>query len=774
MSKQQKTVTIALAGNPNCGKTTLFNALTGSDQKVGNWPGVTVEKIEGSLKLGDLTGSVIDLPGIYTLIPDSEDEMAARTFLAAEKYDLVINIVDAASLERNLYLTMQLKELEIPMMLVLNKIDIAEKNGIKIDANGLSRKLGIPVVAISANNLKDIKKFSQILKEMLERGVSIESRELVRYPEAIKNYLAASQLPEHIILQNARIGRRSVLLGFLESDPVIIEKIQVQYPEISEELIAAANRVKTQLSDDPDIVLAEARYEGIQKLQEFITHKEVRKRKISLDDIVLHKIWGIPIFFGVMYLVFLITMSIGGAFIDFFDILFGAVFVQGPEILLQAINAPDWVITFLAGGLGGGIQTISTFIPIIFFMFLMLGLLEDSGYMARAAFVMDRFMRLVGLPGKAFVPMLVGFGCTVPAIMATRTLENKRDRFLTIFMVPFMSCGARLPVYALFAAAFFSRYAGLIVFSVYIAGILLAMLTGLIMKNTLFKGSFSPFIMELPEYNVPAIGKVLKNATGRLRIFVFRAGKVILIVVVVLSVLNSWGTDGTFDNDDSEKSVLSVIGKTITPIFKPMGITEENWPATVGLFTGIFAKEAIIGTLNSLYSGSDDAGPGQAENSLEDSQSILLEAGRAFQVLGQNLLGLVKGLSDPLGLQVVSGSEASVSEAIDAQSETFAALRSRFTPASAYAYMLFVLIYFPCVAVLGVTLREIGKLYGTLLVVYLTLLAWIVSVLFYQIAAGHSPGWIAVAGIIFILIYVSLAALGRRKSHRKLDAAAFF
>ncbi|MCK5157485.1 MAG: ferrous iron transporter B, partial [Spirochaetales bacterium] len=298
MSKHQNAVTVALAGNPNCGKTTLFNALTGSDQKVGNWPGVTVEKIEGSLKLGDLTGSVIDLPGIYTLIPDSEDEMAARTFLAAEKYDLVINIVDAANLERNLYLTMQLKELEIPIMLVLNKIDIAEKNGIKIDVNGLSRKLGIPIIAISANNLKDIERFSQILEEILEKGVKSEKRELVQYPEAIKNYLDASRLPEFVLLQNARIGRRSVLLGFLESDPVIMEKTRIHYPEISEELIAAADEVKNQLTDDPDIVLAESRYEGIQKLQKFITHKEVRKRKINLDDIVLHKFWGIPIFFG--------------------------------------------------------------------------------------------------------------------------------------------------------------------------------------------------------------------------------------------------------------------------------------------------------------------------------------------------------------------------------------------------------------------------------------------------------------------------------------------
>jgi ferrous iron transport protein B len=771
MSKQQHRVTIALVGNPNCGKTTLFNALTGSDQRVGNWPGVTVEKKEGNFQLDKLAGAVIDLPGIYTLIPDSEDEVAARTFLATERYDLVVNIVDAANLERNLYLTMQLKELEIPMLLVVNKMDIAAKNGIIVDTNGLSKNLGIPITAISANKWKDIELFSHDLGEVLNKGVQRETREMIQYPEAVMNYLEESTLPEYLLIQNAQIGRRSLLLGFLEGDTVILDKIRTQYPKIFDELTVETEKVKEQLADDPDIIFAEARYEKIQQMQEYISHRKVVKRKVNIDDIVLHKFWGIPIFFGVMYLVFLVTMTIGGAFIDFFDIFFGAVFVQAPELFLQAIHAPDWVTAFLAGGIGGGIQTISTFIPVIFFMFLMLGILEDSGYMTRAAFVMDKFMRFVGLPGKAFVPMLVGFGCTVPAILATRTLENKRDRFLTIFMIPFMSCSARLPVYALFAAAFFSKYAGLVVFSLYIAGILLAMLTGVIMKKTLFKGSFSPFIMELPEYNLPDIRKVIKNTMGRLRIFVFRAGKVILIAVVILTVLNSWGVDGSFGNEDSEKSVLSVIGKTLTPIFIPMGITRENWPATVGLFTGIFAKEAIIGTLNSLYTE-----PGAAESNLvnEEGGVILSEVGRAFQVLGQNFVGLVTGVLDPLGLQVVSGSEAEVAEAVAAESETFTALKTRFTPASAYAYLLFVLIYFPCVAALGAAFREIGKLYGTLLVVYLTLLAWVVSVLFFQIAAGHSLFWIAAAAFGFLFIYLSLIAMGKRGSNGKIHAAEFF
>jgi len=771
MRDKEKAVTIALAGNPNCGKTTIFNAFTGSDQRVGNWPGVTVEKKEGNFRLGDLAGSVIDLPGIYTLIPDSEDEMAARTFLATEKYDLVINIVDASNLERNLYLTMQLRDLEVPMILVLNKMDIAAKNGIKIDTEGLGRKLKVPVIAISANSPREIENLTKVLEEWLEKGLPIEKGELVQYPKVVSDYLEFSLLPESVIIQKAKIGRKSVLLGFLESDPVIMEQIRVLYPEISKELLAAVDAVEKQLVDDPDIILAEARYKSIQLLQEYISHQETKKRKRNLDDIVLHKYLGIPIFFGVMYLVFMVTISFGGVFVDFFDILFGAIFVKGPELLLHAISAPDWIITFLAGGIGGGIQTISTFIPIIFFMFLMLGILEDSGYMARAAFVMDKFMRFVGLPGKAFIPMLVGFGCTVPAIMATRTLENKRDRFLTIFMVPFMSCGARLPVYALFAAAFFNKYAGFIVFSLYLSGILLAVVTGVIMKKTLFKGSFSPFIMELPEYNTPELRKVMKNSLGRLRIFVFRAGKVILIAIVILTLLNSWGVDGTFGNENSDKSVLSEIGKVATPLFKPMGITQENWPATVGLFTGIFAKEVIIGTLNSLYSDSDTI---SSNVSNEGAVVILNEVGRAFQVLGQNFTGLIKSIVNPLGLQVAFGNEAAVLEAVEAESETFASLRNRFTPAAAYAYLLFVLIYFPCIAALGAAIREIGKGYGTLLAVYLTLLAWVVSVLFYQIAEGHSIFWIALAVGGFLLIYLSLAALGRRGRHKKLNAAEFF
>ncbi len=779
MNNRLESLTLAIAGNPNCGKTTLFNALTGSEQRVGNWPGVTVEKIEGVLRAGKLHGVLIDLPGIYTLVPDSEDEVVARKFLAVESYDLVINMVDAANLERNLYLTTQLVEMGIPLVLVLNKIDMAAKNGITIDTAGLSKKLGVPIYAVNSTDPRDVKKLVGELEQLLISGVHAAAPAMVRYPDPIENYIRTAGLDADLSAGETFISRRSVLLSFVEQDPVVTSIIREYHPEMYKKLTQAALDVRSELDDDPDIVLAEARYGVIQQLQNFIIHADNRtrsgkKRKLQLDDIVLHRIWGIPIFIAVMYLVFMVTLSVGGAFIDFFDIIFGAVFVDGFGMLLGAAGAPPWLTTFLAGGLGGGIQTISTFIPIIFFMFLMLSILEDSGYMARAAFVMDRFMRFIGLPGKAFVPMLIGFGCTVPAILATRTLENKRDRFLTIFMVPFMSCGARLPVYALFAVTFFNQYAGIIVFSIYLAGILLAVMTGLIMKSTLFKGDFSPFIMELPDYHMPKFTKVMRNTLFRLRLFVFRAGKVILLAVFILTILNSWGVDGTFGNEDSENSVLSVIGKAITPVFNPMGISQDNWQATVGLFTGIFAKEAVIGTLNSLYGlteeetiDSDEAVP--ALRFLWDSLAD------AFITLGQNLAGIVTGLGDPLGLGMVSGSEEAVSEAIETGTGTFSVLRNKFSAASAYAYMLFILIYFPCVAALGAAFREAGKFYGTVLVTYVTVLAWVISVLFYQFAEGRSIFWIAAALVVYGMIYLSLYTMGKagRKGKGKLDAKAF-
>jgi ferrous iron transport protein B len=408
----------------------------------------------------------------------------------------------------------------------------------------------------------------------------------------------------------------------------------------------------------------------------------------------------------------------------------------------------------------------------MFFMFLMLALLEDSGYMARAAFVMDRFMRRIGLPGKSFVPMMVGFGCTVPAILGTRTLESTKDRFMTIFMAPFMSCGARLPVYALFAAAFFPAYGGLVVFSLYLIGIVLAMVTGLLLKHTIFRGETSHFIMELPPYHSPRTRQTLIQTWSRLKSFIIRAGTVIVLVVMLLSVINSVGTDGSFGNEDTEQSVLSATGRAITPVFQPMGIEQDNWPATVGLFTGLFAKEIIVGTLSSLYTQSATAeaaaaeAPTDAEGSAQAESaapSVDIGAGvmEALRSIPANLAGVVGALADPLGAGVVGEDPDTVAEEAGTSSGIFDRMRDRFTPLAAYAFLLFVLIYTPCLAAVGAAVQEMGAFLGTMLVIYQALLAWVAATLVYQIGSGGSLVFIGTALAILVGMGIGLRLLGR-------------
>jgi ferrous iron transport protein B len=749
--------TIALAGNPNCGKTTIFNALTGSSAKVGNWPGVTVERREGRLKGSSTETAIVDLPGIYSLSAESEDERVARDFIISGSVDLVISIVDAANLERNLYLSSTILESGIPTVVALNMMDAATKNGISIDVKALSEELGCPVIPLSAIRPESLKDFRTELDRTLNSGVAAPKPRITYSPEiesAIGNWSDKLSGPA----SELGVTHRFIAVSLLEEDPFITEHFG---PLVGEKAIEkSVSSISNLAGSTVDMLIADNRYSWINSLCAAATRRkdEGTKRASSggLDGILLNRFLGIPIFLGVMYLVFWFTMAIGGSFIDFFDILFGGIFVDGLGSLMASLGSPEWLTAIIAGGIGGGIQTVSTFIPIIFTMFLMLAILEDSGYMARAAFVMDKAMRAIGLPGKAFVPMLVGFGCTVPAIMATRTLESKRDRFMAIFMTPFMSCGARLPVYALFTAAFFGSMAGGVVFSIYLAGIVLAILTGLLLKHTLFKGTHSPFVMELPAYHAPRLGHIMKSAWLRLKIYIFRAGKVIILVVLVLAVLNSWGTDGSFGNEDSEESVLSVIGKTITPVFSPMGIEQENWPATVSLFTGLFAKEAVVGTLNALYTQEAVEEAGE-----EEAWSLSAITAESFSSIAENLAGVFDGLLDPLGLGLISSDADSLAEELETDDSVFAGLRNNFSPVSAYAFLLFVLIYFPCVAALGAAVQETGKGYGTVLVSYLTLLAWIVSTLVFQLLEGGSLLWISVALLLLAGIFVSFALMGK-------------
>ena len=479
----------------------------------------------------------------------------------------------------------------------------------------------------------------------------------------------------------------------------------------------------------------------------------------KLDKLVLHPVLGIPVFLFVMYLMFMFSINIGSAFIDFFDVFAGALFVDHFGSFLTSMGSPAWLVTILAGGVGQGIQTVSTFIPVIAALFLGLSILESSGYMARAAFVVDGLMRRIGLPGKAFVPMIVGFGCSVPAIMATRTLGSERERIVTGMMAPFMSCGARLPVYALFAAAFFPDSGQNLVFLLYIIGIFAAIGTGLLLRSTLLPGSSSAVVMELPSYELPKLKAVMVRTGKRTKSFILGAGKTIVLVVTLLNFINAIGVDGTFGHEDSQASLLSVASQKITPIFSPMGIEQDNWPATVGIITGIFAKEAVVGTLNSLYSS---AAPTDEELApLSESFNV------ALATIPANLFGL--DLEDPLKLSVGDlTNKETVAEEQGVATSTFGALQAGFSgKVAAFSYLLFILLYTPCVAAMGALVHEFGSRWAPFPATWTFSLAYGSATVVYQAATFtqhpvQSSLWIGFFLFALAAFYLWLKRKGKR------------
>lgn len=765
------TYTLGVVGNPNCGKTTLFNALTGARQQVGNWPGVTVERKIGVYEYDSQEVRVVDLPGIYSLSALSVDEKVALDYILSGEPDLILNIVDASNLERNLYLTLQLLEMRVPVVIALNMMDIARKRKIAMNVSELSRQLGCPVIPIVASTSEGIKELYQAI------AAAAQDRPLpavnVEYPREIEQAIA-DLLPVIEAEVNGKFLPRWAALKLLEGDGFVTNVVGTS---VSDLVARQKARIEDALDEEVDILIADNRYECIKTITNQVMKKDAQIRKTvsdMIDRLVLNRALGIPIFLLMMYVMFMFTINLGGAFIDFFDILAGTLFVDGFGRLLETIGSPVWLTTLLANGVGGGIQTVATFIPPIAFMFLFLSLLEDSGYMARAAFVIDRLMRYIGLPGKSFVPMLVGFGCTVPAVMATRTLENQRDRTMTIMMSPFMSCGARLPVYALFATAFFPAAGQNLVFGLYLFGIGFAALTGLILKNTLLKGEASPFVMELPPYHCPTIKGVLLRTWMRLKSFMLRAGKVIILIVVILSFLNSVGTDGSFGNEDSGTSVLSAIGQAMTPIFHPLGITEENWPTTVGIFTGIFAKEAVVGTLDALYSQIEPENVESTEEA-EDNFSLWGRISGAFATIPANLAGVADTLLDPLGIFV--GRVENVEEAAAEQEVsvgTFGAMTVLFDgKIGAFAYLLFVLLYFPCVAAIAAVYRETDWRWTLFAGMWTTGLAYLASTSFYQIATFNRHPVFSLTWIGFVVVVCAATIFLLRYLGQKKDGVVF-
>jgi ferrous iron transport protein B len=770
-----------LVGNPNCGKTTLFNALTGARQDVGNWPGVTVERKVGRYRSGDRVVTVVDLPGVYSLGVASDsalDERIARDYITGGEADLIVNIVDAANLERNLYLTAQLVEMRVPMVLVLNMMDVARERRIRIDLAALEQALGCPVLGVVAHRGEGLDALRRVIDHAacdrtLPRAATVFAPEVERAIAAIVTEVDA-------VAAARRLEARWLAVKLLEND---VGAAAWASPAAVALAGLWQRRITEQAGDDADILIADGRYGFANALLQGAVQRlgdVPRTTTDRIDRIVLHRLFGIPIFLAVMYGLFLFTINVGSAFIDFFAGLAGTLFVDTPAALLGWLSAPEWLIALVAGGVGSGIQTVATFIPVIACLYLFLSFLEDCGYMARAAFVMDRMMRAVGLPGKSFIPLIVGFGCNVPAIMATRTLESRRDRIITVMMAPFMSCGARLPVYALFTAAFFPSGGQNVVFALYLIGIVFAVGTGLVLRRTLLQGEASPFVMELPPYHLPTLRGIALRTWDRLQSFVVRAGRVIVACVVVLNMLGAVGTDGSFGNENTDRSVLAGIGRALTPVFEPMGIDADNWPATVGLFTGIFAKEAVVGTLNALYGALAEAerDSGAAEDAKPAFDPIAgIKA--ALETIPANLAGLADALTDPLGIAITAAPSLEVAAAEqDVDLGTYAAMAARFDGThGAFAYLLAVLLYMPCVSAVAAIWRETGPRWAVFSVLWTSALAYGSAVLAYQTATlGEDPrtavAWIGGIVLAFAAAVIALRRAGGRGVSAHAPAAA--
>ena len=717
----KKSVTIALAGNPNSGKTTIFNNITGTRQKVGNWPGVTVEKKEGFVSKYGYDLKIIDLPGTYSLTPFSIEEIVARDFVLDESPDVVIDIIDASNLERSLYLATQLRELDCKVLFALNMADVASSREIKIDADKLSELLDVPVVFTIGNKNKGIDNLLKSAIELAESKSKISQKRKVKYSKDIEDSISKLQsFIEERLEQNFPYNTRWTAIKLLENDKIVRERIRQKTGNISQEIFQEVEthrkRLLDRFDDEPEIVMTDERYGFIAGIIKEVVTASTKLRidtSRNVDLVLTNRFVGFPIFILFIWIMFQTTFSVGsypmewlGSGVNWFSTILET---SLPDSLFKDL---------LLNGIIAGVGSVIIFLPNILMLFLFIAIFEDTGYMSRAAFLMDKIMHLIGLHGKSFIPMLMGFGCNVPAIMATRTLESNKDRILTILITPFMSCSAKLPIYILLAGTFFSARAGTVIFLIYITGIILSIITGRLFRSTLFKGADAPFVMELPPYRLPMIKSLIIHMWDRGKMFLKKMGGIILIGSIVVWMLTAFPRNTNYSIDyneeinkiktsyidkysnvdnyekellekqkkaaitklikaekaeKAENSFIGRIGKTIAPVFAPLGI---DWRGSVALLTGFVAKEIVVSTFGVLYATEEANEPDALKNEL---------------------------------------------------------LSSDMTSLSALSLMVFVLLYLPCVATIATIRRETGSLKWTLFsIAYSTSLAWIVAFCVYQ------------------------------------------
>ena len=645
---------IALVGNQNCGKTTLFNLLTGMNQKIGNWPGVTVEKKFGIIK--DSENELVDLPGVYSLTPYSEEERITRDFILNKQCDLIINVIDVSCIERSLYLTTQLLEVDVPVIVVLNMADLLDKKGIKVDVNRLATLLGVKVVKVSA--LKNIG--VEELKQSFE-GVKVNSKKI---------FSSDIESSVELISESVESNKRFISLKILENDLEYLRKI-----ENNTELL---NKIRINQKEEMDSVIADQRYKYISELKKECFVVEKRKVNISekLDKVFLNKWFSLPIFAFIMFGIYYLSVGvIGSATVDLVDAFVGS-FGDEFSIMLEKVNTSPWLISLIVDGIIAGVGAVLNFIPQLIILFMCISLLETSGYMARISFFLDMVFKKFGLSGKTLVPFIVGSGCSVPGIMATRTIENKDEREMAIVLTPFIPCSAKLPIIALFAEFFFPNSSGLVSASLYFLSILVILLLSLLLKKFIYRNESNSYISELPEYKLPSLKYVFKDVMEKVFSFIKRAGSVILVASIVIWVLLSFSWRFEY-GVEVENSILASIGKSFSWVFYPM-LGEFSWEATVSAVQGLVAKEQVVGSMAVIGNMSEDT-----------LSSISLFTSSSFGF---------------------------------------------FTSASAYAYVVFNLFSAPCFGAIGAMKKEFGSLKKTLLAVLLQcVVAWVISVLIYII-----------------------------------------